>query len=72
MIFGIIRVYWHPAGVRVLFDRFPEVSLRSTPGYLLSSLRDEKPCFHSEMVLDFPPPQGLNPRHQKSWGVAQG
>ena len=52
MIFGVIQACWHPAGVRVLFDRFPGVSLRSTPGYLLSSLRDEKPCFHSEMVLN--------------------
>ena len=47
---GIIEACWHPAGVRVFFDRQPGVSLCSTSGYLLSSLPDEWLCFYQELV----------------------
>jgi hypothetical protein len=50
MISGLIDACWHPSGVRVFFDRILAVSPRSTPGYLLSSLRDEKTDFCVEMV----------------------
>ena len=52
MISGKIDACWHPSGVRVDQDRITGVSLRSTPGYLLSSLRDEKTNYHLEMVLN--------------------
>jgi hypothetical protein len=51
MISGKIHACWHPAGVRVDQDRIPGVSLRSPPGYFLSSLPDEKRDYHLGMVL---------------------
>ncbi len=47
---GANRGVLAPSGVRVCFDRNPGVLLRSTPGYLLSSPRDEKTDYHLEMV----------------------
>ena len=44
------RQFWHPAGVQLLICPAPEVSLRSTSGYLLASLRDGDavlPCLAS-------------------------
>ena len=52
MITGLIDACWHPSGVRVDYDRIPGVSLRSTPGYLLSSLRDEKTNYPKSCVRD--------------------
>lgn len=37
---GFARGFLHPFRVRDFMGRFPGVSLRSTPGYLLASLRD--------------------------------
>jgi hypothetical protein len=52
MISSEANACWHPSGVRSMLSLFPGVSLRSTPGYLLSSLRDEEAA--SEMLLRLP------------------
>ena len=41
-ISGVVEACWHASGVRFSFSCKPGVSLRLTPGYLLSSLRDEE------------------------------
>jgi len=39
---GLVRGFLHPFRVRDFVGRFPGVSLRSTPGYHLASLRDAR------------------------------
>jgi hypothetical protein len=50
MILSAINACWHPAGVRSTRDRFRGYRFAQPPGYLLSSVRDEKPCFNVKMV----------------------
>ncbi len=58
MIVRGVHACWCPSGVLVMLSLFPGVSLRSTPGYLLSSLRDEENSIHKDsmafVMLNFP------------------
>ena len=35
-----MQIFWHPAGVHLIWNLIPVVSLRSTTGYWLLSLQD--------------------------------
>ena len=47
---GVSALAGTPSGVRSFFICNPGVSLRSTPGYLLSCLRHEEPFTHRQVV----------------------